>query len=202
MKRPLKPILIALLSGSLVGCAADGSIHPAAAVAGCGATGAIVGLATRSYGWGAGAAGGCLALSWAISSYNATRVRSAQEDQKLYGYGLTEPITTSEVKIRKVSSSPVKIRPGQSVKAETTYSVMLPSNVSSVDVKEWVVLKKDGNVLTQLDPETAKREAAAWTSDVTIPIPDGAEKGTYVIEHHVVSGASNDMFESTFVVGS
>jgi len=63
-----------------------------------------------------------------------------------------------------------------------------------------LTLKKDGKVLANLPPETNQRTSGGWSSDASIPIPTGAQPGTYVIEHKVRAGASYDSVESVFVV--
>jgi hypothetical protein len=200
MTKSTKPLLAAIVSFSVAGCTAQGGLHPAAAALGCGATGAIVGLATGSAGWGAGAAGGCLAVAWAVSAYQESQSRTAQQDQQLYGYGLSEPVSTTAVKIRKASSTPATIKPGDSVHLVTDYSVIAPSKTETVQVTESLTLKKDGEIIFASEPHETQRTAGGWQVSSEIPIPKDAEPGTYVVVHQVVSGNSNDLFPTTFVV--
>lgn len=166
------------LTGFLAGGDASGCAQGAA-------IGAAVGAVT---GWGA----------VKLSQYQATQVRSPQEDQQVYG--LANSVNTTQVKINKGTSTPNMVRPGDSVKLFTDYSVQLPTNISSTPVSETWTLKKDGNVLATLPPQNSERTSGGWNADATVPIPTNAELGTYVIEHKVIAGNSYDTDESTFVV--
>lgn len=155
---------------------------------GCAKGAAIGAVAGAVAGWGA----------VKVSQYQASQVRSAQEDQQIYG--LTKSVNATQVKINKGTSTPSTVRPGDSVKLFTDYSVQLPANTSSTPVSESWVLKKDGKVLADLPPQNNLRTSGGWNADATVPIPSNAELGTYVIEHKVLAGNSYDTDESTFVV--
>ena len=150
----------------------------------------------------AGAAAGGL-LGWgvvALSEYNARQVRTTSADQRIYG--LTGPVDSTQIKIRKGSSAPKKVKPGQGVKISTDYSVILPPNESGVNVTESWTLKKDGQVLMDFAPQTNRRTAGGWNADAEIPIPSDAKPGTYVVLHKVKAGSAYDEDESTFTVRS
>lgn len=168
--------------GCLTGFLAGGS------ASGC-ATGAAIGAAV-------GAVTGWAAVT--VSQYQATQVRSAQEDQRVYG--LTQSVNATQIKINKGTSTPKTVRPGESVKLFTDYSVQLPANTGSTQVSESWILKKDGKVLAELPSQNNVRTAGGWNADATVPIPSNAEFGTYVIEHKVLAGSSYDTDESTFIV--
>jgi hypothetical protein len=175
-----------LLGGAALGCLtgfiASGNSR------GC-ATGAAIGAATgAAVGWGA----------VRLSQYQAEQVRSAQDDQRLYG--LSKPVDSTQVKIRKGTATPNTVRPGETVRVATDYSVMLPQNMGSAAVSEGWTLKKDGNVLADLPPQSSQRTSGGWSADATIPIPTNAQPGTYVIEHKVQAGTSYDTDDSVFIV--
>lgn len=154
----------------------------------CG-TGAAIGAATGAViGWGA----------VKISQYQASQVRTPQNDQQMYG--LTKPVDATQVKIRKGSSTPRTVKPGESVNLSTDYSLMLPPKTTSVPVVESWTLEKDGKVLADLPQKSTDRQSGGWNADAMIPIPKNAEPGTYVIDHKVQAGTSYDTDESTFVV--
>lgn len=168
--------------GCLTGFLAGGN------AGGC-ATGAAIGAAVGAVtGWGA----------VKVSQYQASQVRTVQEDQQVYG--LTKSVNATQIKINKGTSNPKSVRPGDSVQLFTDYSVQLPASMTSTQVSESWVLKKDGNVLAELPPQNNLRTAGGWNADATIPIPTNAELGTYVIEHKVLAGSSYDTDESTFIV--
>jgi len=148
----------------------------------------------------AGAAAGGL-VGWGvvkINQYQAHQVRSAAAERRVYG--LTQAVDTPQVKIRRGTSSPRHVRPGQDVRITTDYSVLLPPGDRSATVRESWVLKKDGRVLANLPPQTNRRTAGGWAASASIPIPGNASPGTYVVEHKVSSGSSYDEDDSTFIV--
>ena len=154
----------------------------------CG-TGAAIGAATGAVvGWGA----------VKLSQYQASQVRTPTDDQRMYG--LTKPVDTTQVKIRKGSSTPRSVKPGDSVSLFTDYSVMLPPDTPSTQVAESWTLQKDGKALAELPQKSTARASGGWNADAMIPVPKNAELGTYVIEHKVQAGTSYDTDESTFVV--
>jgi methionine-rich copper-binding protein CopC len=185
------------------GCASTGSVQDQAigtgvgAALGCGVGALITGDAR---GCATGAAVGALVGfgTVAISQYNAKQVRSASTDARVYGIS-TAP-SSPQVKIRKGSSAPSTVSPGDSVTITTDYSVALPANVSQTAVSEAWVLKKDGKKLADLPTKSAKRSAGGWQSDAEITVPANIEAGTYVIEHRVRAGSSYDTDDSVFVV--
>ncbi|MBS1212635.1 MAG: hypothetical protein H6R26_1252 [Proteobacteria bacterium] len=177
--------------GGLLGGAALGCLTGYLATghsSGC-ATGAAIGAAT-------GAVTGWAAVK--ISQYQAEQVRSAQDDQRMYG--LTRPVDSTQVKIRKGTSDPGMVRPGETVRVATDYSLMLPPGTPTTAVAESWVLKKDGKVLADLPPQRNQRASGGWSADASIPIPGNAATGTYVIEHKVQAGTSYDTDDSVFVV--
>lgn len=202
MKNRKNIISVAVVALSVSGCASDGSIDPLAATITCGLGGVAVGALTGSAWAGVGTAAGCGALTLAFNYYKATQVRSVAEDQKLYGYGLNKPITSTTVKIRNANATPSQIKRGQSVIANTEYSVMVPNQGQQVQVTEISTLKKDGKILLKSENAPAMREAGGWDMKIEIPIPDDAEPGTYVIEQRIEAGTTNDIREVPFVVSS
>ncbi|MGZ4960077.1 MAG: hypothetical protein ACXV7J_12545 [Methylomonas sp.] len=177
---------IGMAGGAALGCLTG---FLAGGDAGGCAKGAAIGAVTGAVaGWG----------TVKVSQYQATQVRTAQQDQQIYG--LTKAVNTTQVKINKGTSMPNMVRPGDSVKLLTDYSVQLPANTSTTPVSESWILKKDGRVLADLPPQNNQRSSGGWSADATVPIPTNAELGTYVIEHKVLAGNSYDTDESTFVV--
>jgi hypothetical protein len=193
----------AIVSLSMFGCTSTGSVQDQAigtgigAAIGCGVGTLITGDAR---GCAAGAAVGALVGfgTVTISQYNARQVRTAKADKRVYGIS-TSP-KSPQVKIRKGTSAPKTVKPGEEVNIATDYSVMLPKGVADTSVTESWSLKKDGKTITQLPQKAAQRTAGGWQADATISIPGRVSAGTYVIEHRVQSGGSYDTDESIFVV--
>ncbi len=200
-----KGLTAALLATTVTvtGCQSTGGVQDQAAGAGIGAVvGAGIGALVTGTARGAAAGaeiGG--ALGWgvvALNQYQSTQVRSSEKDSRVYG--LTKPVSTTQVKIRRGSSSPKTVRRGQSVDVVTDYSLMLPSSKRSATVTESWTLKKDGQSVANLPSKSNARTAGGWAAQAEITIPSDVPTGTYVIEHRVKSGSSYDTDESTFVV--
>ena len=197
--------LTAAIALTLSGCVTTGDTQGQAMGAGIGAAlGCGVGALVTgdAQGCATGAAIGGV-LGWgvvAINQYQARQVRSSSADNRVYG--LTKPVSSTQVKIRRGSNSPKSVRAGQPVNIVTDYSVMLPSSAGTAMVTESWTLKKDGKVVTQLPEKSTSRSAGGWEAQAEITIPADVPPGTYVIEHSVKSGGSYDMDESSFVIRS
>jgi uncharacterized protein YcfJ len=173
------------LSGAALGCLTGLAFGGGSGCAQGAAIGATVGMVA---GWGV----------VKMNQYQASQVRTANEDQRLYG--LAKSVNTPQVKINKGTSKPDTVRPGESVKLSTDYSLQLPDNMKTASVSESWTLKKDGKVLADLPPQNNQRSSGGWDADGVVPIPKEAKPGTYVIEHKVKAGDSYDTDESTFLV--
>ncbi len=190
---------------ALAGCQTTGGTQDQMAGAGIGAAlGAGVGALITGDARGAltGAAiGGLVGLSVVtINQYQARKVRSSTADTRLYG--LTQPVSATQVRIRDGSSSPRTVRAGEAIDISTDYSVMLPSGTSSASVTETWVLKKDGEQVARLPSKNHTREAGGWAAKAQITVPPNTAPGTYVIEHQVKAGSSYDTDESIFIVSA
>ena len=169
--------------GTAIGC---GLGYAVGGARGC-AVGGALGAAT---GWGV------------VAQYQATQVRSAVQDQAIYG--VTEPVAANKVQIRKGTATPSTVRPGSNVQIDTDYSLLMPTGTAAqgADVQESFSLKKDGKALTTSAPKTYHRPAGGWVATKTLPIPQNAEPGTYVVETKVQAGSSYDTDETVFIVAS
>lgn len=182
-----KHLYIALFCSLVVGCATPEQNQQMFGAAGGAALGCLAGalISGNAKGCAAGAVAGA-AVGWSavkITQYNATQVRSANEDQRVYG--LTKPVKSTIVKIRSGKAIPDQVRQGQQVQIVTDYSLLVPQGTPGSDVVESWVLKKDGKVLTNVPPQRIHREAGGYAVDATIPIPANAAPGTYVVETKV-----------------
>lgn len=198
-----KIAVLGVCCGVLAGCATtEGNQQLLGAgigtIIGCGIGYAIGGAEGCAIGSALGGAAG-----WgAVAQYQARQVRSVAQDQAIYG--LTEPVSTTQIQIRKGSASPSTVTPGSTVQIDTDYSVLMPAATAAqgTDVQESFVLKKDGKVLTTSTPKTFRRAAGGWVATKKLPIPKNAQAGTYVVETKVQAGTSYDTDESVFIVGS
>ena len=173
--------------------------------AGLGAvTGCAIGLAAG------GKAGGCIggAAAGALAGWEVAQLVGYQ-DQQIHppdGGPIidgSQPVPDSvQVKILKGTSYPQSARPGERIKISTDYSIDIPPYMNDTYVKESWVLKKDGQYLTNLPPQSKPRTAGGWNVNATIDLPKEAEPGTYIIEHRVEAENSYDVDESHFVIVS
>lgn len=199
-----KVLCVALGFSLVAGCATTEENQQVFGAAGGAMLGCLAGtlISRNAKGCAAGALAGA-AVGWSavkVSQYNATQVRSATEDQRVYG--LTKPPKSTLVKINKGVAAPENVKPGAQVSVVTDYSLLVPSGMAGADVTESWVLKKDGKVLANLPPQRVYRQAGGWAADATIPIPSNAKPGTYVVETKVQAGTSYDVNQAVFVVES
>jgi hypothetical protein len=197
--------LAAAAAVSVSGCATMGEGEQQAWGAGIGAAvgcgiGALITHDARGCAVGA-AIGGMAGFGVVkLNQYEARQVKSAKAEARMYG--LTKPVDSAQVKIRKGSASPKVVKAGSKVKLSTRYSVFLPKTASSVSVSEGWALKKDGKEIMTIPAEPTNRTAGGWEAGGSISMPKDAPPGTYVIEHVVKAGSSYDTDESTFIVKS
>jgi hypothetical protein len=199
-------VSLGLCCSLLVGCAEMGQFmreHPVLGTLVCAGIGAGTAMGTGSKPAGAGAGGGCLALL-AISEM---QTRSASEDRVMYSrkepelYGL-KPGDLARVKIRGRNATPGKVKTGRKITAVTDYSVITPDERQTVVVQESWILKKDNQLLGERKPKPKQRQAGGWKAEANIDVPPDAAPGTYVIEHKIQVGTSEDKDVSVFVVTS
>jgi hypothetical protein len=181
----------------------------------CAGAGIGTAIATGHAGLGAAAGVGCEALvigGIALYNYQTKQVRTAQQDQQLYGYAA--PVDTAKVKIRDIALSSTQVKPGDTIKINLEYSVMTPSGVNQADViesatvkKYTVIKKKKGKsevteeTLKNLGEQTLTRPAGGSNAQFDFSVPKTAP-GTYLIEYTVKTGNSYDVRSAKFVVGS
>lgn len=202
----------ALATAVLVtGCATTQEGHEQAVGAGigCAAAGIAALLITRDARYAAAGCAAGAALGFGVvkvQQYNATQARTSNADMRRYRksdpdfYGLSTPVTSSAVKIRGASTSPKAVSKGSMVTAKTDYSVITPSEVTSVSVDETWSLKKDGKTLTTVKSDPQQRSSGGWDTEAGFTVPQTAEPGTYIVEHKVMVGTISDLRESHFVV--
>ena len=134
--------------------------------------------------------------------YRSAQTRTAQQDQKLYGYATPVKGTQAEVKIRNATALPEMVKAGSTVKLVLDYSVMAPKGTQNVDVTESMLLKHDGKVIKAFPDRPIKRPLGGSSAEIDFPTPAKMPSGTYVIEYKVQAGTSNDIRPVVFVVGS
>lgn len=182
-------------NASTAGTALAGGVAGALLGAGLGALTAALTGGNVGGGAAAGAALGLVAGT--INNYHAMQVRSAQEDQQMYGYS---KVTSPAVKIRSASCSPERVRPGEEVSISLDYSVMLPDGISEVLVEESWIVKKNGKEVGKRITNKNKCEKGGRGTVGEIPVATNASLGIYSVEHTVQTGTSYDVMQTAFYV--
>ncbi len=185
----------------VAGCTMDEAKEQAAgvgigAVLGC-AAGAIFG---GSRGCAQGAAIGAVAgwVTVAVQQYHSKQVRSSEADRRVYG--LSQPVSSPQVKIQNTSTWPSQVRPGDTLDVRTDYSVRLPSDQSTTDVeRSWALLDVNGKKVPIGSKTVADRDGGQQ-GGVTVTVPKDLPPGRYTVKHTVKTGSSYDTKNSSFVV--
>jgi hypothetical protein len=132
--------------------------------------------------------------------YHSAQTRTIEQDQKKYRY--TAPNST-QVKVRSFKALPEIVKAGDTLIISMDYSVMAPKGTLDVNVRETMLLKKNGKVLkTVIDNPVVPKPLGGCISEVNFKIPVGMPPGTYDIEQKVQAGTSDDVRSAVFVVGS
>lgn len=202
MKKRMSIIALLLLPSFIAGCATTEGNNQVLGAGGGAAIGALLGQAighdTKSTIIGAAIGA---AIGWGtvkLMESKSKPVRTAEEDVQIYG--LSAHTDSPLVKIQRGTSNPKEVRAGDKVTIDTDYSLQLPEGVTSTEVTESFILKKDGEKIADLPPKTVHYGSGGFLSEAVIVIPDNAKAGTYVIEHKVQAGSSYDVDESVFIV--
>jgi len=132
--------------------------------------------------------------------YRSANNRTVEQDQKLYRYA--PPTGSPQIKIRKSTAFPETVKAGDTLIVGMDYSVMAAQGTESVDIRESMVLKRNGKVLTPLLDEPVRRTLGGIISELDFKIPQGLPPGTYVIEQEIGTGESSDTGSAVFLVGS
>lgn len=202
--RRLKVLLLVLCCSLIVGCATTEENQQALGASGGAVLGCLAGMlhSHNLKGCAVGAVAGAVVGFGAVTivQYSTTQTRSASADRR--AYGLTKPVTTTLVKVRKATANPSTVQLGQQAKLETEYSLQLPPGINEANVEESSVLKKDGEVVETFPPKSANHIAGGWTISRTVEVPSNFKPGTYVVETKVQTGTSYDVGQAVLVVKS
>ena len=118
---------------------------------------------------------------------------------------LQEPKTGSSttiavVKLAGVSSTPGVIRAGNDVRLTLNYDVFTPAGAEVPVTGTWTVYKDGVEQASIPAGDVEQRGSGGYVKSGLIPIPEGMDLGTYVVEHRIESGTSSDVAESSFVI--
>ncbi len=196
-------LIVVFVPATLSGCATtDQNQQLGGAAVGALAAGLTTGLLTGNVGAGIGAAVAGAAVGWGairLMQHESRQVRSAEEDQRLYGFA---PATNQVmIRLNRGQASPNMISAGEQTTIYSDYSLSVPpSHNNQAEVTYSWKLKKDGNVLTESKPVSQIKAAAGHQTIQPINVPQNAEPGTYVVETILAAGSAYDVNETVFVV--
>ncbi|MDQ3565482.1 MAG: hypothetical protein M3436_15605 [Pseudomonadota bacterium] len=107
---------------------------------------------------------------------------------------------TRQVAIREVTPSRVRVRPGETVRFYTEYSLTLPASDKEALVKARWVLLRNGRKIGRDGIDNRYARAGLNTQVTELTLPPSAASGQYTVEHRVQVGDSFDVAHSRFVL--
>ena len=187
--------MVSLFTASLLGCGTVPEEHKGAAVgAGAGALAGVL-LGGDTTGRIVGGLIGAL-VGGAIGHYAYDKRRNRDETAQAYNY---QPSQGTQVVIENAQASPQSVRGGEDVNLQTTYAVLTPSEATQVNVTEIRRITHNGELVG--NPEvTVVRTGGTYTSSVPLRMPQGADKGTYVVRTTIETASARDTRETRFTV--
>jgi len=198
-RRSIALLTVSVFLFGLVSCASIPEEHKGAAT-GAGVGAAAGGLAGVLLGGSAratviGALAGAL-VGGAVGHYYVDQKRDREETAKQYGY---EPSAGIVVRVEEALAVPASVKPGGNVELRLTYAVLTPKADDSVAVNETREIRHNG-VLVGKPEVNITRSGGTYSSSVPLLLPEGADKGTYVVLSTVRAENVSDSREFTFEV--
>ncbi len=107
---------------------------------------------------------------------------------------------TRQVSIREVTPSRARVRPGETVRFYTGYSLTLPASDNEAHVKATWVLLRGGRKIGREGIDNRYARAGLNTAVTELTLPSRTASGQYTVEHRVQVGESFDVAHSSFVL--
>nr|MDQ3566135.1 hypothetical protein [Pseudomonadota bacterium] len=107
---------------------------------------------------------------------------------------------TRQVSIREAAPSRVRVRPGETVRFYTEYSLTLPASDKEAHVKATWVLLRDGRKIGREGIDNRYARAGINTALTELTLPPRTASGQYTVEHRVQVGDSFAVAHSHFVL--
>ena len=117
--------------------------------------------------------------------------------------GLRDDLTarqTKQVSIREVTSSRVRVRPGETVRFYTEYSLTLPAGDTEAHVKATWVLLRNGRKIGREGIDNRYARAGLNTALTELTLSPRTASGQFTVEHRVQVGDSFAVAHSRFVL--
>ena len=107
---------------------------------------------------------------------------------------------SKQVSIREVTSSRVRVRPGETVRFYTEYSLTLPAGDTEAHVKATWVLLRNGRKIGREGIDNRYARAGLNTALTELTLPPRTASGQFTVEHRVQVGDSFAVAHSRFVL--
>ncbi|MGH8490354.1 MAG: serine/threonine protein kinase [Gammaproteobacteria bacterium] len=107
---------------------------------------------------------------------------------------------TRRVSIREATASRVRVRPGETVRFYTDYSLTLPARDKEAHVKATWALLRGGRKIGREGIDNRYARAGLNTAVTELTLPPRTASGQYTVEHRVQVGDSFDVAHSRFVL--
>jgi hypothetical protein len=132
----------------------------------------------------------------AIGHYAYDKKRSADETAKTYNYKSSQGTVVS---IENASTTPSRLRSGQTVEIAITYAVLNPSPSVETRVTEIREITHNGNLVGR--PEhIVNRTAGTYTSTIPLTLPSNSTPGTYEVKTTIQTPQASDVRITKFTV--
>jgi len=208
-KKVMAGFLVVMFVCALSGCATESGYDPARST-GAGALGgaavgaalgSIIGAATGSASTGAwvGAAAGGLVGGvggFLYAQHQNNQIRNAQMAQQTYGYS---PGRGNIVAVEQTAVSPSRVRPGDQVKLDVTYTLLTPENQTSTAtiIRE---VTTGGRQVVQPYQVTATNPNGTYSDTAMLTLPKEAPRGSYMVVTKVMTDRAMDQRSASFTV--
>lgn len=178
-------LVVAMSGGGLTGCQTTGESAGLGALIGAGA-GALIGASGGNAAEGAiiGAAVGAAAgaITHDVRETRAEKYRTAEATYETYNY---EPTVSrgESLNFEDAKLSPSVVRRGKFVEATMQYALLGAGSGKSVS--ETRLIKRNGELISQVSDKRFTRNDGTWISIQEFRIPESWEPGEYTLEQIV-----------------
>lgn len=195
MQKRLCSILLILsltMPVGLTGCATTDQSAGAGALAGA-ALGALI-----SNDAAAGAAVGAVlgaTVGYVVHKAQARKVQSAEATKDKLGYAAHKGL---QLRMNRGTVSPVSVTPDSEVTAVMEYALL--GTGGGKPVEERRILKRDGEVVAELQSERVVRTDGTWENELGFKVPPSAPAGRYVVVQEIEADDAKSTRNSYFNV--
>lgn len=176
----------------LTGCATTDQSAGAGALAGA-ALGALIGNDAA-----AGAAVGAIVgatVGYVVHKTQARKTQSAEQTKDKLGYTDDRGL---QLRMNRGTVSPAQVVPDSKVTAVMEYALLGTGGGKSVEERR--ILKKDGEVVAELQSDRVVRTDGTWENELGFKVPSSAPAGRYVVVQEIEADNTSSTRNSYFNV--